>query len=161
MWGVRRYLDKSNAQSTGNMHNHVKACWGEDVLQKAFKTSGITAACKAVKSYVKSGSIPAALDCQGGVSYSHWQHMKLETRIEIVHWVAESGQPFEIVRDCRFQSLMKTGHLEYYIPDTCTVGQDVLLVFVCVHQKLAKKLQICDMDNQLNRISSYASLVWH
>ncbi|KAI6100037.1 hypothetical protein EDD16DRAFT_1492225 [Pisolithus croceorrhizus] len=35
--GVRRYLDKSDAQSTGNMHKHVKACWGEDVLQKASK----------------------------------------------------------------------------------------------------------------------------
>ncbi|KAI6111131.1 hypothetical protein F5141DRAFT_1188361 [Pisolithus sp. B1] len=119
--GVRRYLDKSDAWSTGNMCKHVKACWGEDVLQKAFKMSGTTAACEAVKSYVKSGSIPAAFDCQGRVSYSHWQHTKLETRIEIVHWVAESGQPFEIVRDCRFQSLMKTGCLEYYIPDTHTV----------------------------------------
>ncbi|KAI6029002.1 hypothetical protein EDC04DRAFT_2869084 [Pisolithus marmoratus] len=100
--GVRRYLDKSDAQSTGNMCT--------------------VAACKAVKSYVKSGSILAAFDCQGRVSYSHWQHTKLETRIEIVYWVVESGWPFEIVRDCGFQSLMKTGHPEYYIPDVCTVG---------------------------------------
>ncbi|KAI6095005.1 hypothetical protein F5141DRAFT_1014150, partial [Pisolithus sp. B1] len=129
--GVRGYLDKSDAQSTGNMHKHVKAYWGEDVLQKAFKMSGTTAACKAVKSYVKSGSIPAAFDCQGGVSYSHQQHTKLET----------SGWPFEIVRDHGFQSLMKTGCPEYYIPDTHTVRQDVLLVFAHVHQKLVMKLQ--------------------
>ncbi|KAI6004149.1 hypothetical protein EDD15DRAFT_2192058 [Pisolithus albus] len=42
--GVRGYLDKSDARSTGNMRKHVKACWGEDVLQKAFKMSGTTAA---------------------------------------------------------------------------------------------------------------------
>ncbi|KAI5985187.1 hypothetical protein EDD15DRAFT_2176182, partial [Pisolithus albus] len=41
--GVRRYLDKSDARSTGNMHKHVKACWGEGVLQKAFKMGGTTA----------------------------------------------------------------------------------------------------------------------
>ncbi|KIK17266.1 hypothetical protein PISMIDRAFT_76557, partial [Pisolithus microcarpus 441] len=120
--GVRRYLDKSDAQSTGNMCKHVKACWG-DVLQKAFKMSGTTAAREAVKSYVKSGSIPAAFDCQGGVSHSHWQHTKLETR------------------DRGFQSLMKTGCPEYYIPDTRTVRQDVLSVFARVCQKLATKLQ--------------------
>ncbi|KAI6100033.1 hypothetical protein EDD16DRAFT_1492240, partial [Pisolithus croceorrhizus] len=94
-----------------------------------------------VKSYVKSSSIPAAFDCQGGVSYSHQQHTKLETRYTWVHG---------------FQSLMKTGHPEYYIPDICTVGQDVLSVFAHVHQKLAMKLQVHDMDNQLDRISSYS-----
>ncbi|KIK25259.1 hypothetical protein PISMIDRAFT_52125, partial [Pisolithus microcarpus 441] len=125
--GVRRYLDKT--------------CWEEDILQQVFKMRGTTAACKAVKSYVKSGSILAAFDCQGRVSYSHWQHTKLETRIEIVCWVVESSRPFEIVRDRRFQSLMKTGHPEYYIPDVCTVGHDILSVFTHVHQRLATKLQ--------------------
>ncbi|KIK12412.1 hypothetical protein PISMIDRAFT_120974 [Pisolithus microcarpus 441] len=119
--GVRRYLDKSDAWSTGNMHKHIKACWGEDILQWAFKMRGTTAAHKAVKSYVKSGSILAAFDCQGRVSYSHQQHTKLETR---------------------FQSLMKTGCPEYYIPDVCTVGHDVLLVFARVCQRLAMKLQL-------------------
>ncbi|KIK24312.1 hypothetical protein PISMIDRAFT_47855, partial [Pisolithus microcarpus 441] len=118
--GVRRYLDKSDAWLTGNMCKHIKACWGEDILQQAFRMRGTTAACKAVKSYVKSGSILAAFDCQGRVSYSHWQHTKLETR---------------------FQSLMKTGHPEYYIPDVHTVRCDILSVFTCVHQRLATKLQ--------------------
>ncbi|KAI6038094.1 hypothetical protein EDC04DRAFT_2570360, partial [Pisolithus marmoratus] len=140
--GVRRYLDKSDAWLTGNMHKHIKACWGEDMLQQAFKMRGTAAAHKAVKSYVKSSSILAAFDCQGGVSYSHQQHTKLETRIEIVCWVAESGQSFEIIRDHGFQSLMKTGHPEYYIPDICTVGCDILSVFACVHQRLATKLQV-------------------
>ncbi|KAF9230693.1 hypothetical protein BU15DRAFT_56970, partial [Melanogaster broomeanus] len=32
---VRRYLDKSDATSTGNMRKHVKSCWGEAALETA------------------------------------------------------------------------------------------------------------------------------
>ncbi|KIK77549.1 hypothetical protein PAXRUDRAFT_96815, partial [Paxillus rubicundulus Ve08.2h10] len=32
---VRRYLDKKDARSTGNMRKHVKGCWGDEVLQAA------------------------------------------------------------------------------------------------------------------------------
>ena len=37
-------------------------------------------------------------------------------RAEIVHWVAEDLQPYSIVGDHGFQSLMKTGRPTYYIP---------------------------------------------
>lgn len=29
---IRRFLDKKDARSTGNMRKHVKSCWGQDVL---------------------------------------------------------------------------------------------------------------------------------
>ncbi|KAG2039456.1 hypothetical protein BDR03DRAFT_821659, partial [Suillus americanus] len=32
---VRRYLDKGDAKSTGNMAKHAKACWGEAAYQAA------------------------------------------------------------------------------------------------------------------------------
>ncbi|TFY76906.1 hypothetical protein EWM64_g7107 [Hericium alpestre] len=35
---IRHYLDTGDAQSTGNMHKHVKKCWGEDVLYAAIQT---------------------------------------------------------------------------------------------------------------------------
>jgi hypothetical protein len=36
-------------------------------------------------------------------------------RAELVHWVVESGCPFKIVSDHRFQSLMKTGRPGYFM----------------------------------------------
>jgi hypothetical protein len=33
--GVRRYLDKGDANSTSNMHKHVKRCWGAEVIVSA------------------------------------------------------------------------------------------------------------------------------
>ncbi|KIK12158.1 hypothetical protein PISMIDRAFT_70273, partial [Pisolithus microcarpus 441] len=116
--GVRWFLDKSDAQSTGNMRKHVRVCWGEDIFHQITQTKNATA----VKNYVKNGSIKVTLDCKGKVGYSHRQHTKIETRIEMVRWVAESGQPFEIVGDPGFQTLMKTGHLEYHIPSPDTVA---------------------------------------
>ncbi|KAG1740362.1 hypothetical protein EDB19DRAFT_1828564 [Suillus lakei] len=32
---VRRYLDKGDARSTGNMRKHVRSCWGDEVLKAA------------------------------------------------------------------------------------------------------------------------------
>src|SRR5260370_27600099 len=32
---IVRYLDTKDAQSTGNMHRHVKKCWGKGVLTVA------------------------------------------------------------------------------------------------------------------------------
>ena len=52
-------------------------------------------------------------------------------RAELVRWVLESMQPFSIVSDQGFQTLMKTGRLSYYIPSVAvakTSGQLVALV---------------------------------
>jgi hypothetical protein len=63
-------------------------------------------------------------------------------RAEIIRWVSENTHPFEIVKDWGFQSLMKTGQPEYYIPSPSTVSRDVHLVFVHTHQWISKMLQI-------------------
>ncbi|KAG1741001.1 hypothetical protein EDB19DRAFT_1828384 [Suillus lakei] len=41
---VRRYLDKKDVKSTGNMHKHVKPCWGEAALQAAMECQNTAAA---------------------------------------------------------------------------------------------------------------------
>ena len=80
---------------------------------------------------------------KGKVKYSHRQHTKTKARAEIVRWVAESKRPFKIVVDRGFQSLMKTGRPEYYIPSPTTVSWDVKKVFVNVHKQMATLLQVC------------------
>lgn len=62
--------------------------------------------------------------------------------MEIVRWVSESLRPFTIVQDRGFQSLMKTGRPEYYIPSSSTVSRDVKLVFARTRQHIAKMLQV-------------------
>jgi hypothetical protein len=51
-------------------------------------------------------------------------------------------RPFKIVKDRGFQSLMKTGRPEYYIPSSETVSRDVKTVFVRSRQRIAKMLQV-------------------
>jgi hypothetical protein len=76
------------------------------------------------------------------VRYSHRQHTTTEARAEIVHWVAESRRPFEIVSDRGFQSLMKSGRPAYNLPSSTTVSRDVKKVFVNVREHMAKMLQV-------------------
>ena len=63
-------------------------------------------------------------------------------RAEIVQWVAESKQPFKVVSDRGFKSLMKTGRPEYRLPSPQTVSRDVKHVFVNVCKRIAKMLQV-------------------
>lgn len=142
---VRRYLDKKDAKSTGNMRKHVKSCWGEAALQAAME-SGNTAAARegVINKLLKTGSINASFEQKGKgkVTYSHRQHTRSETRAEIVRWVSESLRPFETVNDRGFQNLMKTGRPEYYIPSPSTVARDVKHVFVKTRQRIARMLQV-------------------
>jgi len=50
-------------------------------------------------------------------------------------------RPFNIVKDRGFQSLMKTGRPECYIPSPSTVSRDVKLVFAKARLRIAKMLQ--------------------
>jgi hypothetical protein len=80
---VRRYLDKKDAKSTGNMHKHVKSCWGEAALQAAMECRNTAAARDGVvKSLLDTGSIQKSFDRKGKgkVVYSHRQHTRTETR---------------------------------------------------------------------------------
>ncbi|KAG1723200.1 hypothetical protein EDD22DRAFT_982946 [Suillus occidentalis] len=115
---IRRFLDKKDVRSTGNMRKHVKSCWGEDALNAADDAKG------ADDVILKNGSITASFERKGKgkVTYSHCQHTHGETRAEIVRWVLESLHPFEIVMDQGFQSLMKTRRPEYYIPSPSTIS---------------------------------------
>ena len=63
-------------------------------------------------------------------------------RSEIVRWVLESLRPFDVVKDRGFQSLMKTGRPEYYLPSPLTVSCDVRLVFARTRKHVAKMLQV-------------------
>jgi hypothetical protein len=82
---VRRFLDKADAHSTGNMRKHVRSCWGADVLQAAGEAKNANEVrSKIVGSILRDGSITAAFERKGKgkVTYSHCQHTRAETRYE-------------------------------------------------------------------------------
>jgi hypothetical protein len=57
----RRFLDKGDANSTGNLRKHVKSCWGDEVLHAAEDAGGVREAReKVVSSLNRSGSISAS-----------------------------------------------------------------------------------------------------
>jgi hypothetical protein len=123
----------------------VKTCWGAEVVEAADRTKDVTEARNSVVNpLLKDGSITGIFERvgKGKVTYSHRQHTKTETKAEIVRWVSENVRPFAIVKDRGFQSLMKTGRPEYYIPSPSTVSRDVRLVFARTRQRIAKMLQV-------------------
>lgn len=140
---IKRYLDKKDAGSTGNMHKHAKTCWGEETVKAAMDT-GTADEAREVLAKHKDGSIAAAFQVKGKgkVTYSHRQHTRTQTRAEIVRWVSESVRPFSIVKDRGFKSLMKTGRPEYYLPSQSTVARDARQVFVSSRQRVASILQV-------------------
>ena len=128
------------------MRKHAKKCWGEEVVTSADNAKNANEVrATTVMGALNPQSITAAFEQKGKgkVNYSHRQHTKTEARAEIVRWVAESKRPFEIVADRGFQSLMKTGRPEYYIPSPTTVSRDVKKVFVNVRKRMAAMLQVC------------------
>jgi hypothetical protein len=146
---------KGDAFSTGNLRRHVKSCWGEEALNAAESASDVKEAReKVVKPLLRSGSIDMLFERQakGKVTYSNRQHTKVETRTEIVRWVAESLRPFKVVADRGFQCLMKTGQPNYYLPSPMTVSRDVKKVFARTRNRIAKMLQVC-----LSKINQYES----
>ncbi|KAG2122242.1 hypothetical protein DEU56DRAFT_904481 [Suillus clintonianus] len=117
------------------MAKHAKSCWGPEAYDAAQETKSAVAAREGViKNLLKYGTITSSFErtSKGKVTYSHRQHTKTETKAEIVRWVSESLRPFETVSDRGFQSLMKTGRPEYYLPSPSTVSHDVKLVFANV-----------------------------
>jgi hypothetical protein len=158
---VRRFLDKGDANSTGNLRKHAKMCWGDEAVETAYATKDLDAARKVlIKSTVRDGSISAQFERIGKskVTFSHREHTTTESRYlslfpcftipdccfraEIVRWVSESKRPFEIVKDRGFVKLMKTGRPHIHIPSPSTVSRDVKNVFVHVCKRIAKMLQV-------------------
>jgi len=84
---VRRYLDTTDAKSTGNLRKHAKVCWGEETVAAADKTRDIDAAREALGK-LKDGSITEAFErvAKSKVTYSSRQHTTTETRwVFILH----------------------------------------------------------------------------
>jgi hypothetical protein len=80
---VRRYLDTTDAKSTGNLRKHAKICWGDDVVTAADATRDVLAAREALgKMKLKDGSILEAFQrvAKSKVTYSHRQHTTTESR---------------------------------------------------------------------------------
>lgn len=159
---VWRYLNTADMTSTSNLRWHAKICWGVETVTAASDTKDVHAAQAVLaKSNLQDRLITATFQRVGkeNVTYSHRQHSRTEsqymslqsqlpclqcaTSVEIVWWVFESMHPFKIVKDCQFQSLMKTGRPGYYIPSPQTVSHDVKQVFVRCWQRIAKMLQVC------------------
>ncbi|PBK68152.1 hypothetical protein ARMSODRAFT_988749 [Armillaria solidipes] len=148
---IARYLDTTDKESMGNMHKHIRSCWGSDVLDMADNVENLENARKIVKAHHNNGMITSMfqhLKGKGAVTYSHHAHTKSETCTEIVRWVSESLHPFNIMKDCGFTCLMKTGWPMYYLSHPTMVSHDVKTVFAKTCQHIAKLLQ--EYDGELN-----------
>jgi hypothetical protein len=80
---IKRFLDKKDARSTGNMRKHVKSCWGEDTLNAADDAKDANEVrTKIVGGILKNGSITTSFERKGKgkVTYSHRQHTRAETK---------------------------------------------------------------------------------
>lgn len=81
---VRRYLDTSDRNSTGNLRKHARLCWGDEILQGADACGDLDSAREGLGKArkLKDGSITAAFERKGKgkVTYSHRQHDKAQTR---------------------------------------------------------------------------------
>jgi len=61
--GVRRYLDKSDAKSTGNMRKHARKCWGDETVASADSANNANEVCvTTVKGILDAQSIMAAFE---------------------------------------------------------------------------------------------------
>ena len=83
---IRHYLDTKDSRSTGNMHRHVKSCWGNDVAQAADDAKDVQHMHKhVIEGILRNGSITEAFESKGKgkVTYSHRQHTHAETRYAV------------------------------------------------------------------------------
>ncbi len=60
MASVRRYLDKKDAKSTGNLRKHAKACWGSNIIDAADSAINPDEVLEIISSVLKGGSIAGA-----------------------------------------------------------------------------------------------------
>ncbi len=81
---VRRYLDKSDRNSTGNLRKHARQCWGDDIILGADTCGDIASTREALSkaTKLKDGSITTAFERKGKgkVTFSHRQHDTTQTR---------------------------------------------------------------------------------
>ncbi|KAI0691921.1 hypothetical protein C8T65DRAFT_586995 [Cerioporus squamosus] len=137
---IRRYQDTEDATSTGNMTGHAVACWGNEIVSAVKAVGGHTKCCPMVESFGRSGTITKMFKHigKGKVSYMTRQHTSMETRY--------NKQPYEIVHNCVFLTLMKTGRPKYKIPSPSTISRDVRHVFTRCRSQIAKMLKDFEGD---------------
>lgn len=179
---MKCWLNKKDKHSTSNLRKHTKSCFGEEALRSADELGSVSHAHEGMKAYLRSGDLTTLFvrTGKGKVTYSVCQHTRTETRYifskqmiqkkalthhtgraEIVCWVSESMRPFAIVDDRAFQSLMKTGWPEYWIPLRWTVARDVQRVFTCSWMRIAKLLQVSvTLDKRRHALTNMSGLQW-
>ena len=84
---INRLLDTGDRAATGRMWDHVKTCWGADIVSKVkeAKDKGANADRvreEIVKPYKKTGRLTDSFKAtgKGKITYSHSQHTRTETR---------------------------------------------------------------------------------
>jgi hypothetical protein len=98
---VRRYLDTSDRNSTGNLRKHARLCWGDEILRDADACRDLESAREGLARArkLKDGTITAAFERKGKgkVTFSHRQHDRAQTRfvvvnnIETIYLMLDSG----------------------------------------------------------------------
>jgi len=85
---VRRYLDTSDRNSTGNLRKHARVCWGEEILSGADACGDHDIARKGLDKAKKlqDRSITTSFERQGKgkLTFSHRQHTKIQTRFVVI-----------------------------------------------------------------------------
>ncbi|KAH6901851.1 hypothetical protein BKA70DRAFT_1113501, partial [Coprinopsis sp. MPI-PUGE-AT-0042] len=143
---VRRFLDRGDKSSTGNLIKHAHRCWGKELVDEAKNANATVGDIRKglAIAQMKDGKITTSFERQGKgkITFSARQHTYHETRATCVRWVARSLRPMAIVDDEDFHCLMKTGRPHYRLPHSRTVARDVHEVFCRVKAKIAKWLQV-------------------
>jgi hypothetical protein len=77
---VRRFLDKGDRKSTGNLLKHARSCWGVETVNNAMSLTANEVREGMAK--VVDGSITAHFERKGKgkITYSHRPHTKAEIR---------------------------------------------------------------------------------
>ncbi len=156
---VPRNLETQDRTSTKNLKDHAIRCWGKDTVNAALEMQDLDKARELVKKHgtKKNGlltTVFAKLKKAGAEVYSHIPLTKPEVRLVVtlfslnvetylsysaqcVRWAAESFRPFNIVKDRAFNTLMKTGRPETYIPHPTTISRDTKVLFEKTRRCLA------------------------
>ena len=80
---VQQNLGTKNASSMSNLKAHAKLCWRDDIIQAIDKAGTAAATCLILTQKAqKDGSLLASFEHagKGTITYSHKQHMKVETQ---------------------------------------------------------------------------------
>ncbi|KAI0292096.1 hypothetical protein B0F90DRAFT_1590774, partial [Multifurca ochricompacta] len=81
--GVRRYLDKGDANSTSNMRKHARRCWGAEIIASADNAKNANDICSTtIQGILDPQTITATFKQLGKdkATFLHRQHTKTKSR---------------------------------------------------------------------------------